>query len=116
MSARNSSASYEAATVSFPIRESAAGAGAPACAAAEIPTRALAPAIAAAGAPLTVHISGCAKGCAYPGPAALTIVGIDGKCGLVRNGRAQDRPRQLVEIADLPANVGRRAIQEADHG
>jgi precorrin-3B synthase len=103
-----------------PRRRVVACAGAPACAAAEIPTRALAPAIAAAAAPLdrgaTVHISGCAKGCAHPGPAALTIVGIDGKCGLVRNGRAQDRPRQLVEIADLPANVGRRAIQEADHG
>ena len=69
-------------------------AGAPACIAAEIPTRALAPAIAAAGwlDGQTIHVSGCSKGCAYPDATDLTIVGIGGQCGIVPNGRAQDAP------------------------
>ncbi len=41
---------------------------------------------------LTLHVSGCAKGCAHAGPAALTLVGRDGRYDLVRNGRAGDAP------------------------
>ena len=102
-----------------PRRRVVACAGAPACAAAEIPTRALAPAIAAAlpdDRQATIHISGCSKGCARPGSAALTIVGIGGKCGIVRNGCAQDTPREVVAVEDLPASVGRGAPQEVGHG
>jgi precorrin-3B synthase len=103
-----------------PRRRVVACAGAPVCAAAEIPTRALAPAVAAAAARLdrqaTIHLSGCAKGCAHPGPAALTIVGIDGKCGIVHGGTARDVPRTLVNTDDLPAYVGQLAMQEADRG
>lgn len=39
-----------------------------------------------------VHVSGCSKGCAHPGAAALTLVGRDGRYDLVRNGRAGDTP------------------------
>jgi len=39
-----------------------------------------------------LHVSGCAKGCAHPGPAALTLVGENGAYNLVRNGRAYDQP------------------------
>lgn len=39
-----------------------------------------------------MHISGCDKGCAHPGPADVTLVGRDGKFDLVRNGAAWDRP------------------------
>jgi precorrin-3B synthase len=103
-----------------PRRRVVACAGAPVCAAAQIPTRALAPAIAAAALHLdqqtTIHISGCAKGCAHPGPAALTIVGIDGKCGIVRDGSAQDAPGEFVDVDELPAYVGQRALQEAGRG
>jgi precorrin-3B synthase len=101
-----------------PRRRVLACAGAPACAAAKIPTRVLAPAIAAVlDEQTTLHISGCAKGCAHPGPAGLTIVGIDGKCGLVRNGRAQDEPTEFVAVGDLPKYFARRrALQEAAHG
>jgi precorrin-3B synthase len=101
-----------------PRRRVIACAGAPACSAAEIPTRALAPAIAGViDQQTTIHISGCAKGCAHPGPAALTIVGTGGRCGLVRNGRAQDEPGEFVTVADLPAYLGRRAaVREAEHG
>ena len=39
----------------------------------------------------SIHVSGCAKGCAHPGPAAVTLVGgRSGRYGLVRDGRAGD--------------------------
>ncbi len=41
---------------------------------------------------LPVHVSGCSKGCAHPGPAALTLVGQDGLYNVVRHGRAADPP------------------------
>jgi precorrin-3B synthase len=102
-----------------PRRRLVACAGAPVCAAAEIPARTLAPAIAAAMAghdQQTIHISGCAKGCAHRGPAALTVVGIAGKCGIVHDGRAQDVPRELIDVDQLPAYIRQSALQEADHG
>ncbi|MGB3148081.1 MAG: precorrin-3B synthase [Paracoccaceae bacterium] len=52
--------------------------------------RALAPAI-----PLGshLHVSGCAKGCAHPGPAALTLVArAGGRFDLICKGRAADQP------------------------
>jgi precorrin-3B synthase len=39
-----------------------------------------------------IHVSGCAKACAHPGSAALTLVGRDGRYDLIRNGTAADRP------------------------
>jgi precorrin-3B synthase len=102
-----------------PRRRVVACAGAPACAAAEIQTRALAPAIADA-APLdgqTIHVSGCAKGCAHPAPADLTIVGINGRCGIVPNGRAQDTPVEFVKIDNFLEHLTRRAaMRETAHG
>lgn len=101
-------------------RRVVACAGAPVCAAAEIPARALAPVVAAAASldqQATIHISGCAKGCAHAGPAALTIVGIDGRCGIVHDGSAQDAPGEHIDVAALPAYVGQLAApREADRG
>jgi precorrin-3B synthase len=94
-------------------------AGLPACAAAEIPTRALAPVIAAAARleRQTIHISGCAKGCAHPGPADVTVVGTGNKCGIVPNGSAQDAPLEFVAPEDLPEYFVRRAAtREMAHG
>jgi len=103
-----------------PRRRVVACAGAPACAAAEIPTRALAPAIAAARSPdvqTTIHVSGCTKGCAHPAAADVTVVGVRGKCGIVPNGRAQDAPVDFVMPADLPEYIARRAkVRELAHG
>jgi precorrin-3B synthase len=104
-----------------PRRRVVACAGAPVCAAAQIPARAMAPAIAAAAETCldrqaTIHISGCAKGCAHPGPATLTIVGIDGQCGIVHDGSARDTPHALADVDDLPACLGLRALQEAGRG
>lgn len=74
----------------------AACAGAGSCASAFYETKALARRIAVA-APalldgsLTLHLSGCAKGCAH-GQPALTLVGSAEGCDLVLNGRATDAP------------------------
>jgi precorrin-3B synthase len=69
--------------------------GAPSCAAATVATaelaRALGPTV-AAGAARNLHVSGCAKGCARPHAAEITLVGRDGAFDLVRDGRAWDAP------------------------
>jgi len=85
-------------------------AGAPFCASGHLATRALAPLVAAAIAPLhgdlaTIHLSGCAKGCAHPKKAALTIVGSPGGCGLVADGSARDTPFAVVATEKLPAAI-----------
>ncbi|MBE7212002.1 MAG: precorrin-3B synthase [Gluconacetobacter diazotrophicus] len=41
---------------------------------------------------IRVHVSGCAKGCAHPHPAPLTLVGRDGLYDLVLDGKASDKP------------------------
>ena len=83
-------------------------AGAPACASGEMATRDLAATIAAAAAPLLdgsirLHLSGCPKGCAHPLPAALTVVGRAGACGLVFDGSAQERPAAVITPQALTA-------------
>jgi precorrin-3B synthase len=99
-------------------------AGAPVCAAAHIAARAMAPLIAASAAPLigqglTIHVSGCAKGCAHPAPAALTVVGHAAGCALIARGRAGDRPDDIVPTSELSKAIARAACAlttEAHHG
>jgi precorrin-3B synthase len=64
--------------------------GAPACASATVDTRTEARRLAAMDLPGTIHVSGCVKGCARSAPADLTLVGRDGRFGVVRNGTARD--------------------------
>jgi len=93
-------------------------AGAPICASAHIAARALAPLIAAQ-AECTVHISGCAKGCAHAAPAALTVVGTPDGCALVADGSAHDAPYALVAARELPEAIARFARErkrEVAHG
>jgi len=68
--------------------------GAPACTSASVDARADANRIAAESlAPgISIHVSGCAKGCAHSSPAALTLVGRDGRYDMVRDGSAGDTP------------------------
>jgi precorrin-3B synthase len=54
----------------------------------------------------TVHVSGCAKGCAKSGPADLVLVGSEGRYGIVRNGTARDHATQLLSFAELAAEPG----------
>jgi precorrin-3B synthase len=106
-----------------PRRFVVACAGAPICGSAHIAARALAPGIAAACAGslddrLTIHVSGCAKGCAHPAPAALTVVGTAEGCGLVADGIARDAPFAIVTAEELPVMLARHArasTGEASH-
>ncbi len=102
-----------------PRRFVAACAGAPACASAHIPARALAPEVAATLAPildgsLEVHVSGCPKGCAHPATAALTLVGVapdamDKTVALVREGKAGDATQPHQTVAALLPTLARFA-------
>jgi precorrin-3B synthase len=106
-----------------PRRHVVACAGAPFCASADIAARAIAPQIAAAAAPhldgsFKIHISGCAKGCAHPTPAALTVVGTSSGCALVANGSTRDAPFKIVTTNELPhavAEIARGRKHEDNH-
>jgi precorrin-3B synthase len=68
--------------------------GAPGCIRATVDTQEAASALAASrhkDDPL-LHLSGCAKGCAHPGPAAITLVSEAGRFALIRDGRPGDEP------------------------
>ena len=104
-----------------PRRNVVACAGAPICASAEIPARALAPLIGSAAASLLdgslmVHLSGCPKGCAHPGRSALTIVGRQHGCGLVVGGSAGEHPDATIAATALPAALARIAGEVARVG
>jgi precorrin-3B synthase len=91
---------------SDPRRRVAACSGAPACPSATTATRDDATALAAHVRPgRFLHVSGCAKGCAHPGPAAITLVAHDGRYDLIRNGSA----------SAAPAMRGLTAAQAAEH-
>ena len=95
-----------------PRRSVVACAGAPACSAGLMPARAIAAEVAGAAAPIldgsvTLHISGCAKGCAHPRAATLTFVGGERGAGLVVAGRAGDASTGHLPASDLPASVSR---------
>jgi precorrin-3B synthase len=62
-----------------------------------------------------LHISGCAKGCAHPRPAALTIVGSERGCGIVEHGTARATPRAYIEPQLLGAYLAQR-VSEGAHG
>ena len=70
--------------------------GAPACPAATVDTRADARRLAAMGFAGTIHVSGCAKGCARSAPADLVLVGHDGRYGVVHHGTARDPASRTV--------------------
>ncbi len=82
-----------------PILRVTACTGATGCPQALGPTRDLARMLA----PLVaghLHVSGCTKGCAHPGPADSTLVASARGYNLVRGGSAQDVPH----LRDLPAH------------
>jgi precorrin-3B synthase len=106
-----------------PRRQVVACAGAPICASANIAARAIAPQIAAAAAPyldgsFKIHISGCAKGCAHPTSAALTVVGTSSGCALIADGTARGAPFKIVttnELSAAVAKIARTLQREDDH-
>jgi precorrin-3B synthase len=85
--------------------------GAPACASGLIPARTLAAEIASALPPsqtgIAVHVSGCAKGCAHPAPAPLTLVGTEHGCDVIRDGTPRTAPERTLQMRDLTAEAVR---------
>ena len=71
-------------------------AGRPRCASAKADTRSDAALIAAIGSVPegVLHVSGCAKGCALPSPAPVTLVATAAGYDLVRDGRPVDPPER----------------------
>ncbi|MER9526185.1 precorrin-3B synthase [Mesorhizobium sp. M0292] len=99
-------------TAADPRTRIAACPGTPACASGRIATRDIAETIAAENADIldfTLHISGCAKGCAHPGSAALTIVGGENGAGLVVNATAKALPAGYRPGYDAARGVSRVA-------
>jgi precorrin-3B synthase len=94
-------------------RSVVACAGAPACSSGTVATRRLAPLISRAAGTLldgslTIHVSGCAKGCAHPGVATLTVIGPD---RLVILGSAGDIPHGFIDPSNLVAGLTRLETQ-----
>jgi precorrin-3B synthase len=95
-----------------PRRSVAACAGAPACASGLMSARDIADAASEAAQTLldgsvTLHLSGCAKGCARPGPATLTLVGTAEGLALAVDGRAEAaRPTGLAVTQAVAAVAG----------
>lgn len=86
--------------------------GAPACASGMIAARDVAAEIAQdvgqkLDPTLSLHISGCAKGCAHPGPAALTIVGDEKGAAFVVGGTAKGLPAAYTAGYEAARGMGR---------
>lgn len=81
-------------------------AGSPACARGEAPALAAAAVLSDAIAPLladrlSLHVSGCAKSCAHPGSADLTLVGRDGRYDVILAGSAGDGAIAHLSLGEL---------------
>lgn len=88
---------------SDPILRIDACPGAPACRSSSVDTRRTARLLAAKGLGGTVHVSGCAKGCARSAPADLVLVGEQGRYGVIRNGTTSDRPDRIIDAQEAGA-------------
>jgi precorrin-3B synthase len=90
-----------------PLLRVVACTGAPSCPEAHAQTRRLAAALAPhIGADQRLHVSGCAKGCAHPGPSWVTLVGTVNGFDLVRQGTTRDPPAlQGLDPAKILADV-----------
>lgn len=103
---------------SDPRRFIAACIGSEGCGSGRMPARRMAEAAAVALAPLldgsfTLHLSGCAKGCAHPEPAKITLVGVDNGAGLVLDGRARDAPLGIAPSSVPLGGLDRLAAMAA---
>jgi precorrin-3B synthase len=79
--------------------------GAPACRSATVDTRAAARRLAAEGFEGSIHVSGCAKGCARSTAADLVLVGEAGRYGVIHGGTARDPVERTIDPAQVTAHV-----------
>jgi precorrin-3B synthase len=90
--------------------------GAPACRSTSLDTRSDARRLAALSSRFgfegTIHVSGCAKGCAKSAAADLVLVGADGKYGIVRDGTAQDLPASSASFAEIVGDLASFGLGE----
>jgi precorrin-3B synthase len=84
--------------------------GAPACRSAALPTRDVARRLAGLAQQLSgvvsMHVSGCVKGCMHPSPADLTLTAVDERFAVIRAGMADGAAEFTIspeEIDSLPA-------------
>lgn len=99
--------------------------GSPACTRGEAPTLADAAVLADTVAPLladgvSLHVSGCAKSCAHPGKAHLTLVGRDGRYDMIVDGSASDGAIAHLSLGELvrrlePGQDIRARLEAARH-
>lgn len=75
--------------------------GGPACRSSSVDTRRDAMRIAARGFAGTVHVSGCAKGCARSAPADLVLVGDNGRYGVIHRGTSRDNIERTVAPEEI---------------
>ena len=64
---------------------------------------------------IALHVSGCAKGCAHPGSAPLTLVGRDGRFDIVADGCPGDTPSALGLGVDEARRVVRTILRRDAH-
>ncbi|MBL0373930.1 precorrin-3B synthase [Rhizobium sp. KVB221] len=58
----------------------------------------------------TLHLSGCAKGCAHPAPSGLALIGTPTGYGLVVNGAASNEPVAYIAANDVKPLLSRLAL------
>ncbi len=108
-------------TAQDPCSAIAVCAGKPACASAFIATKELGEHAAAdCGALLdgsiTLHLSGCGKGCAHPSPAALAFAGSSDGLAFTYSGRVSDIPDVVLPVTEHKAALSRLArLYEKEH-
>jgi len=94
-----------------PRRRIAACPGKPACLSGWIPARVVAATVArelsSNSGDIDIHISGCAKGCAHPASARVTIVGGARGYGIIREGSARAKSLRHIEQENLVAEITR---------
>lgn len=87
-----------------PILRIEACPGAPSCRSSSVDTRRDARRFAALAFEGTLHVSGCAKGCARSAPADLVLVGVQGgrqgRYDVIRNGTTRDAAERTIDAAE----------------
>jgi precorrin-3B synthase len=63
-----------------------------------------------------LHVSGCAKGCAHPRSAPVTLVGRDGLYDIVHNGAPSDSPALRALTLDEAAEHLRQMAAQHSQG